>query len=112
MKILKEDEVRQFISDEKLRQYYNENIEDAHLNELLSRYSFFKKNANSIPLDKPSIYYSIYFWFVQFKERYFELHGHDEGIEQEGFKLLEEIDIELEDGVDWAVIEKIENKSI
>lgn len=44
--------------------------------------SFLKKNANSIPLDKRSIYYSIYFWFVQFKKRYFILKGQDEGIEQ------------------------------
>lgn len=103
--------MKQLISDEKLSEFCNKNIDDNRLNELFSRYSFLKINVNLISLDKPSIYYSIYFWFVQFKKRYFTLMGQDEGIEQEGFKLLEEIDTELEEGIDWVVIEEIENSS-
>ncbi|WP_157261551.1 hypothetical protein [Paenibacillus sp. A3] len=41
-----------------------------------------------------------------------KVYGHDEGIEQEGFKLLEEIDNQLEEGVDWGLIEKIELKAV
>lgn len=88
------------------------NIDDTRLNELLAYYTFFKSNAGSVSLDKQSTYYSMYFWFVQFKERYFEVYGHDEGIEQEAFKLLKEIDYQLEEGVDWGLIEKIELKAI
>ncbi|WNS43703.1 hypothetical protein [Paenibacillus sp. MMS20-IR301] len=109
MKILKENEMKQLISDEKLSEFYNENIDDNRLNELFSRYSFLKTNVNLIPLDKQSIYYSIYFWFVQFKKQYFTLIGQDEGMEQEGFKLLEEIDANLKEGIDWAIIKELED---
>ncbi|MCM3042562.1 hypothetical protein M3201_23180 [Paenibacillus motobuensis] len=112
MKIIKEDELKNFITDEELRKLYNVNIKDTRLNELLAYYTFFKSNAGLVSLDKQSTYYSMYFWFVQFKERYFEVYGHDEGIEQEGFKLLEEIDYQLEENVDWGLIERIELKAI
>lgn len=112
MKIIKEGELKNFISDEQLRRFYNVNIDDARLNEFLAYYSFLKNSAGSILLDKQSTYYSMYFWFVQFKERYFEVYGHDEGVEQEGFKLLEEIDSQLEEGIDWGLIEKIELKAV
>ncbi|AZK45326.1 hypothetical protein [Paenibacillus lentus] len=113
MKIIKEDELKNFITNEELRKFYNVNIDDNRLNELLAYYTFFKSNdAGSVPLDKQSIYYSMYFWFAQFKERHFEVYGPDEGIEQEGFKLLEEIDYQLEEGIDWGLIEKIELKAI
>ncbi|MGG4344284.1 hypothetical protein [Paenibacillus lautus] len=113
MKIIKEDELMNFITNEELRKFYNANIDDNRLNELLAYYTFFKSNAGSVTLDKQSTYYySMYFWFVQFKERYFEVYGHDEGIEQEGFRLLEEIDYQLEEGIDWGLIEKIELKAI
>lgn len=112
MKIIKEDELKSLITDEELRKFYNVNNDDTRLNEFLAYYSFFKNNAGSVLLDKQSTYYSMYFWYVQFKERYFEVHGHNEGIEQEGFKLLEEIDNQLEEGIDWGLIEKIELKAI
>lgn len=112
MKILQEGELKNLISDEKLRSFYNVNIDDARLNELLAYYLFFKSNISSISLDKKTTYYSMYFWYIQFKERYFEVYGHDEGIEQEGFKLLEEIDNQLEEGIDWGLIEKIELKTV
>ncbi|KPV60163.1 hypothetical protein QJ48_07230 [Paenibacillus sp. A3] len=67
MKIIKEGELKNFISDEQLRSFYNVNIDDPRLNELLAYYSFFKSSAGSSALDKQSIYYSMYFWFVQFK---------------------------------------------
>ncbi|CAM4456855.1 MAG: hypothetical protein E7L01_00345 [Paenibacillus macerans] len=112
MRILKEEEIKKYISDEELQNFYNDSINDAHLNELLAYYSYLKNNVSAIPLDKQSIYYSIYYWYVQFKERYFQVYGHDSGIEQEGFKLLEELDYQLEDGVNWGLIEKIELKDI
>lgn len=109
MKLLKEDEIRQFISDEKLRAFYNANIEDSVLNEGFARFSFLQQSEHSIPADKPSIYYSMYYWFVQFKKQYVALMGPDAGIEQQGFQLLEEIDQELEESIDWGIIEAIEN---
>ncbi|KPV56470.1 hypothetical protein QJ48_27475 [Paenibacillus sp. A3] len=112
MRILKKEEITNYVSDEKLRSFYNDTITDAHLNERLAYYSYLKSNVSSISLDKQSIYYSIYYWYVRFKERYFEVYGHDAGMEQEGFKLLEELDDQLEEGVNWGLIEKIELKSV
>jgi hypothetical protein len=109
MKLLKEAEIRQFISDEKLRAFYNANMEDNVLNEGFARFSFLRQSVDLIPSDKSRIYYSMYFWFVQFKKRYAALMGPDAGIEQQGFQLLEEIDQELEDSIDWGIIEAIEN---
>ncbi|MDZ5609375.1 hypothetical protein U2I54_20475 [Bacillus pseudomycoides] len=37
-----------------------------------------------------------------------KLYGYDVGIEQEGIRLLEELENELEDGVDWSIIQGIE----
>ncbi|HDR7659991.1 TPA: hypothetical protein QCX68_005590, partial [Bacillus wiedmannii] len=45
-----------------------------------------------------------------YKKRYFEVYGYDAGIEQEGFKLLEELENELEDGIDWVIIQDIEER--
>lgn len=109
MKLLKEDDIRQFISEEKLLAFYNTNMEDRVLNEGFARFSFLRQSVDSIPADPSCIYYSMYYWFVQFKKRYVALMGPDAGIEQQGFQLLEEIDQELEDSIDWGIIEAIEN---
>ncbi|MCX2824523.1 hypothetical protein COM13_22475 [Bacillus pseudomycoides] len=58
--------------------------------------------------DKHKIMYSTYYWYTKYKKRYFEVHGYEAGIEQEGTRLLEELENELEDGVDWRVIQEIE----
>ncbi len=112
MKLLKEDEIRQFISDEELRALYNATIEDSVLNEWFARFSFLRLSVHTLPENKSSIYYSMYYWFIQFKKRYVALMGPDAGIEQQGFQLLEEIDQELEESIDWGIIEEIENLCI
>lgn len=109
MKILKENDIEQFISSEKLRGFYNENIDDIRVNECFARYAFLKTHADIFLLDKSTLYYSIYFWFSQFKQQYSSLIGTDEGFEQEGYKLLEEIDLELDEGIDWNIITSIDN---
>ena len=55
--------------------------------------------------------YSRYYWFLRFKNRYFDLYGHDEGLEQQAFKLLEDIVIYLNNGIDWSIIESIANNN-
>ncbi|WP_246188018.1 SMI1/KNR4 family protein [Paenibacillus tengchongensis] len=108
MRVLKEEDIRQFISDDQLRLFYDSNIEDIRLNKIWSRFAFLKENASSLPIDQRKIYYSIYFWFMQFKELRTLIEGYDAGIEQETFKLLEKINAELEKGIDWATIEALE----
>ncbi|MNI74951.1 hypothetical protein D3C73_1310690 [compost metagenome] len=108
MKILKEHEILSLITEENLKNYKFGDMNDAEINRILSFYLYLKNNINEITFEKESLYYSIYFWYHKFKTRYFELYGPDAGIEQESFKLLEEMDNQLINGVDWSVIENIE----
>lgn len=62
--------------------------------------------------DIHKLFYNRYYWFVQFKERYFALYGHDEGLEQQSFKMINEYNEKLPEEIDWATIEQIENHSI
>jgi hypothetical protein len=59
-----------------------------------------------------NFFYSRYYWFVQFKERYYALYGHDEGLEQQKFKMINDYNEKFPEKVDWDVIEHIENHSI
>lgn len=87
-------------------------VNDEELKKNLFYYNFLNNNIEKLALkeDKNKISYSKYYWYIEYKRRYFELFGYDAGIEQEGFKLLEEIENELEDRVDWSRIQKIEEK--
>jgi len=54
--------------------------------------------------------YSYYYWFVAFKGEYIKKYGKNEGLEQQAFKVLEAIDVELANGVDWSIIEQIDSE--
>lgn len=112
MEILKEKEILTFTSEEALSSYGDKDINDGEINRILSFYLFLRNNIHEISIDKERIYYSIYFWYHKFKERYFALYGSDAGIEQESYKLLEEMDNELIEGVDWVIIESIDKNNI
>jgi hypothetical protein len=58
------------------------------------------------------LFYSRYYWFNKFRERYFSLYGHDEGLEQQSFKMLSDFNEEFPEKVDWSIIEQIETGSI
>jgi len=58
-----------------------------------------------------NLFYSRYYWFNQFKKRYFALYGHDEGLEQQSFKMLSDYNERFPEKMDWSIIEQIENKS-
>lgn len=110
MKIINEIELEKMI---KLEKDYSRNITDINdekLKKAVVYYDFLSNNIENLVLkeDKSRILYSKYYWYTKYKQRYFEVVGYDAGIEQEGFKLLEEIENELEDGVDWSIIQEIE----
>lgn len=110
MNIIKELELEKMIV---LSKYYTVraiDINDETLKKVLVYYDFISNNIEDLMLkeDKSKIMYSKYYWYTKYKQRYFEVVGYDAGIEQEGFKLLEEIENELEDGVDWSIIQEIE----
>jgi hypothetical protein len=59
-----------------------------------------------------NLFYNRYYWFNQFKERSFALFGHDEGLEQQSFKMLSDYNEQFPENIDWGIIEQIENGSI
>lgn len=67
-----------------------------------------KENSSEIN----SLFYSRYYWFNQFMERYFVLYGHDEGLQQQSLKMLSDYNEQFPEKIDWNIIKQIENKSI
>lgn len=85
-------------------------VSDARLKKALCYYKFLSNNIESLASleGKSKVLYAKYYWYTQYKKRYFEVFGYDAGIEQEAYKVLEEIESKLEDGVNWSVIQQIE----
>lgn len=110
MELVKETEIQQLLGDGALSEFYPENLDDLLSKECYARYSFLRHHLNETACGQPRIYYSMYYWFAQFSKRYREQVGADAGIEQEGFKLLEEMDYQLDEGIDWSIIEEIEQQ--
>ncbi|NOW28290.1 hypothetical protein DFH82_002766 [Clostridium saccharobutylicum] len=110
MKVIKELELEKMIALSKYHTVRTIDINDETLKKVLVYYDFISNNIEDLMLkeDKSKIMYSKYYWYTKYKQRYFEVIGYDAGIEQEGFKLLEEIENELEYGVDWSIIQEIE----
>ena len=110
MKIIDEFELEKMISARNDCRFNRGEISDETLRKFLNYYDFI--NNNNLELmsqdGKSSVMYSKYYWFTKYRKRNDEIHGYNAGIEQEGFKLLEEIESELGE-VDWTLIQKIEN---
>lgn len=109
MQILKEEIIEIFI---RLEKKYEDLYEDKTLNEYANNYKGLAENRKSIMLiiekDLETVLYSEYYWYTKFKDYYQKIYGEDAGVEQGQFKLIEEIEGELEQGVDWGIIQSIE----
>ena len=71
---------------------------------------FFSKEAEIMAFTGESlevVLYSKYYWFTQYMKKYNETQGYDAGIEQQQFKLIEELDQRLEN-VDWELLHRID----
>jgi hypothetical protein len=44
--------------------------------------------------------------------RYFTLYSHDEGLEQQSFKMLSDFNEQFPENFDWGIIEQFENNAI
>ena len=53
------------------------------------------------------VLYSKYYWCTQFKNRFNELYGIDVAIDQQQYKIIEEMDRRIND-VNWGFIQMIE----
>lgn len=114
MEIIKELELIKLMQRDKVEKVTSKICSDERLKEFWSYYDFLSKTAmNLIGKEKKhSIMYSTYYWYTKYKKRYFEVHGYEAGIEQDGIRLLEELENELEDGVDWSIIQEIEENLV
>lgn len=77
-------------------------------------YNFFdKQNLLEFNLkDKENNLYNKYYWYHKYKTKYFDLYGYDAGVEQEEYKILEEINEVLEGNINWNLIKQIEEDSL
>ena len=78
---------------------------------LLNYWYFFDEKEKEIQellgVSLESILYSKYYWCTQYKNRYNELYGKDVGIDQQQYKIIEEMTQRIND-VDWSFIQMIE----
>jgi hypothetical protein len=115
MKILNEKEIESII--ETLQQVDDDDskLTDPSLKRIKKYVDVLTDYENEIiqmPLniDSKILFYSRYYWFNKFKKRYYTFYGHDEGLEQQSYKILEQFNTIYPNIIDWAVIEKIENE--
>ncbi|MFJ5759231.1 hypothetical protein ACIQAA_08800 [Neobacillus sp. NPDC093182] len=89
-------------------------IDDEGLSKLLRQYWFLQQCAQDIvekfPFSYEVVLYSQYYWFVNFKNQYFLQFGYDGDMDQQKFLLIEKISNELDEDVDWDLIEDIEEQ--
>ena len=81
---------------------------------LLIPMSFFTKEAEVITLTgKPLevVLYSKYYWLMRYVKKYNEVNGYDAGMEQQQFKLIEELEQRLGD-VDWDLLQRIDDDMV
>ena len=91
-----------------------ENLEDQHLKTFIKYVYILNTEKSRITemdntLNLEDLFYSEYYWFTKYKNRFFDLYGRDEGLEQQTYKILEKMSIGLENNIDWSIIERIDN---
>lgn len=112
MKILKE-EMNKLFSEAKYQR--KTKYEDTALNDFYNCWYFFEEKETEIQnIEKESvdsILYKKYYWFTKFKERYEQLYGFDAGIEQQQYKIIEELQVRMNENLDWNTIRLMEKES-
>ena len=86
---------------------------DGQLNLLLNCWIFFEEKEKEIQKlsgeSSDIILYSKYYWCMQYKNRFNELYGKDVGIDQQQYKIIEEMTQRIED-VNWNFIQMMEEE--
>jgi hypothetical protein len=83
------------------RQLYSVDVEDPDYGSAFTNYLLFVQNQSAhkilgIELDHNARFYNAYYWFQSFVKLHTLKHGHDAGLEQQAFKMLEEADFDLD----------------
>lgn len=94
---------------------YSREYEDELLHSSGEYYALFDQKENELlkitDFSLEDILYSKYYWFTVFTKRFHEIYGADAGVDQQQFKILEEISNRL-DTVDYRLIENIDRGNI
>jgi hypothetical protein len=59
------------------------------------------------PVDPARSFYNRYFWFARFAALWQAAHGHNAGLEQQVFQLLEQADFDI----DWDVVQELDARA-
>lgn len=70
-----------------------------------------KEFQQSEDISLETILYSKYYWCTQFKNRFSIMYGKDAGIEQQQYKIIEEIEQRVTN-IDWHLIQFIDEGKI
>lgn len=113
MKVLKENMEELLTEADYLKR---KEYEDKELNDSFNYWVFFEEKEKIIQTltneSIESILYSKYYWSSRYKERYMEIYGSDASVEQQQYKILEEIDQRINEDVDWNIIQLIEEDNV
>ncbi len=86
--------------------------EDKELNDFFNYWFVFEEKEDDILRLKDesidSMLYTKYYWCTKYKKRYEELYGYDAGIEQQQYKLIEELQARINETVNWSLLESME----
>lgn len=91
---------------------FQNKYDNRELNKILNYWLFLDEKATEVQKltgeTMETVLYSKYYWSSRFIECYIELYGMDAGLEQEKYKILDEMDRELSNGINWDIIKKLE----
>lgn len=84
---------------------------DSQLNSYFNYWNVFAEKEKEIQelkgLSLETILYSKYYWCTQFKDRYNKIYGRDVGIEQQQYKIIEEIE-QKQISINWHLLQMID----
>ncbi len=88
MEILKVKQIDSIIKSIDFKDAEADKVEDQQLSRLLRYVHVLSTPLEEITkvigsLNAEDLFYSKYYWFKQYKEKYFQMYGHDEGLEQQ-----------------------------
>lgn len=113
MKVIKENIEALFLKTNYEEKQVSKNIE---LNKLFNYWNFFdEKEVEIRKITKETlevILYSKYYWCSRFKEQYIKICGEDVGLEQQQYKILEELEQRLDGNINWQLIQRIEENEV
>ena len=87
---------------------------DQRVNTLLNLWHFFDERETEIQEiteeSLETVLYSKYYWCTKYKSRFNQLFGVDAGLDQQQYRIIEEINLKF-GAVDWEMIQMIEEEA-